>query len=62
MRRSISVTERPTANRTPYRMSTAERLFWTHVAPYGEVKLNRTKRLELRGDVAADGVGGLALG
>ncbi|WP_207922585.1 Tn3 family transposase [Micromonospora sp. KC606] len=27
-------------------------LFWTHVAPYGEVKLNMTKRLELRGDAA----------
>jgi hypothetical protein len=26
-------------------------LFWTHIAPYGEVKLNMTKRLELRGDV-----------
>lgn len=25
-------------------------LFWTHIAPYGEVKLNMTKRLELRGD------------
>jgi hypothetical protein len=25
-------------------------LFWTHVAPYGEVRLNMAKRLELRGD------------
>jgi hypothetical protein len=25
-------------------------LFWTHIALYGEVKLNMTKRLELRGD------------
>jgi hypothetical protein len=25
-------------------------LFWTHVAPYGEVKLNMGKRLALRGD------------
>ena len=28
-------------------------LFWTHVAPYGEVKLNMAKRLALRGDVPA---------
>jgi len=27
-------------------------LFWTHVAPYGKVKLNMTKRLALRGDTA----------
>jgi hypothetical protein len=28
-------------------------LFWTHVAPYGEVTLNMTKRLELRGETVA---------
>ncbi|WP_308301574.1 Tn3 family transposase [Frankia sp. AiPa1] len=28
-------------------------LFWTHVAPYGEVRLNMAKRLELRGDAHA---------
>ncbi len=25
-------------------------LFWTHVAPYGEVKLNMAKRLALRAE------------
>jgi TnpA family transposase len=30
-------------------------LFWTHVALYGEVKLNMAKRLELRGEVTAGG-------
>jgi hypothetical protein len=25
-------------------------LFWTHVAPYGEVERNMTRRLELRGE------------
>jgi hypothetical protein len=29
-------------------------LFWTHVAPYGEVRLNMAKRLELRGDVPSE--------
>ncbi|WP_201754387.1 Tn3 family transposase [Micromonospora rubida] len=29
-------------------------LFWTHVAPYGEVTLNMTKRLELRGETASN--------
>ncbi|MEU4645577.1 DUF4158 domain-containing protein [Micromonospora sp. NPDC023814] len=28
-------------------------LFWTHVAPYGEAKLNMAKRLELRTELAA---------
>jgi hypothetical protein len=27
-------------------------LFCTHVPPYGEVRLNMAKRLELRGDTA----------
>ena len=27
-------------------------LYWTHVAPYGEVKLNMGKRLALRGDTS----------
>ncbi len=28
-------------------------LFWTQIAPYGEVKLNMGKRLEVRADAAA---------
>jgi hypothetical protein len=28
-------------------------LLWTHVAPYGEVKLNMGKRLALRGDASS---------
>lgn len=37
-------------------------LFWTHVAPYGEVKLNMTKRLALRGDTATTSAPGSAAG
>jgi hypothetical protein len=29
-----------------------ERLFWSHISPYGEVKVDMTRRISLHGDIA----------